>query len=189
MPTCPYGESVSVCVPYMYPSVCVCVLAMMSSHLGQWSGSSDGVYVCFLNKETGGHAQRDTRHGVSRAQREPYALSATNVKTTELNYNHRVTTASSAQYTQTTEKDSGEGRCKKDTEAEREIEKRQPSLLKRTHTKGTDKGTANYTQLDHELNFREIIGHYVKEACGILQLNITGMCCSYLHKIRVNKYV
>lgn len=29
MPTCPYGESVNVCVPYMYPSASVCVWAMM----------------------------------------------------------------------------------------------------------------------------------------------------------------
>lgn len=163
MPTCPYGESVNVCVPYMYPSVCVCMLAMMSPHLGQWSGSSDGVYVCFLNKGTGGRTQRDTRHGVSRAQREPYALSATNVKTTELNYNHRETTASSAQYTQTTEKDSGEGRCKKKKkrEAEREMEKKTTQFAEKyTHKRAQIRGTSNYTQLDHELNFRGIIGHY-----------------------------
>lgn len=46
-------------------------------------------------------------------------------KTTELNYNHRVTTASSAQYTQTTERRQCRGEAqKKKREAEIEIERR-----------------------------------------------------------------
>lgn len=45
-------------------------------------------------------------------------------KTTELNYNHRVTTASSAQYTQTTEKRRCRGEAQKKRDAEREEERR-----------------------------------------------------------------
>lgn len=60
--------------PYMHPSVCVhvCGLAVMSSIS---SGVADVmVRMCFLHKETGGCSQCDTMNGVSRAQREPYAV-------------------------------------------------------------------------------------------------------------------
>lgn len=82
----------------------VCMLAMMSSLWYQLE-----CCVRFLSKETGGHTLWHTRHGVSRAQREPYTVSATNAKATKLNYNHRATTASSAQYILATKRDPGWG--------------------------------------------------------------------------------
>lgn len=66
--------SVSMCVSPT-ASICVCVLQWCHLFGRQWSSRSDG--VSFLNKGTGGLAQWDTRHGVSKAQREPYAPSAT----------------------------------------------------------------------------------------------------------------
>lgn len=63
---------------------------------------------------------RHTRHGDSRAQRESYAASATNAIAIELHYNHRVTTASSAQYTCTTKKRGWRGEVQKGRERERE---------------------------------------------------------------------
>lgn len=56
-------------------------------------------------------------------------------KTTELHYIHRVATASSAQYTQTTKKikrDRWEGGRKTENEAERERNTEKPSLQKST---------------------------------------------------------
>lgn len=57
MPTGPYGERVSVRVPYTYPSVCVCLrndVIFVAGNGGAWGVV---VYVCSLNKEAGGHAQ------------------------------------------------------------------------------------------------------------------------------------
>lgn len=79
----------------------------------------------------------------SAGPREKHTLRVllTQKKPTELNYNHRVTTASSAQYTETTKKRRWRGvvQKKKDRRREKNKRKRQPSLQKSIHAKGTDK--------------------------------------------------
>lgn len=56
-------------------------------------------------------------------------------------------------------RDSGEGWCKK---AETETERKTTQFAEKVHTQRAQiRGATNYLQLDHELNFREIIGHSI----------------------------
>ena len=142
--------------------VCVCLLWC---HLfGRWrSSGSRSEWVCFLNQGRQVHTLSETPGMESAGPKERHTLRVLRRhKTTELNYNHRVTTASSAQYTQTTERRQCGGEAqKKERSRDRNREKDNP-VCRKVHIQRVQiRGTTNYTQLGYDLNFKEIKGHYL----------------------------
>lgn len=191
MPTCPYGESVNVCVPYMYPSVCVWsdVISLVGNRAAgvmvRMCVSRIRRQVDTLSETPGMESARPQENHTLWVPPTQKPLSLTTITEWQQPAQHNT-------HRQQQKRDSREGRRKRENEAEREIE-RNPVCRKVHRQRAQIRGTTNYTQLDHELNFKEIIGLYLCQTkcvayCNwMISLPVMGMCCSYLHKIRVNK--